>query len=242
MNCIIIDDDKLSCKILQSFVEKTEGLSLLDTFENPVDALNKISDFSVIDLVFLDIEMPHMTGLDFLGAVEKKPQVIIVSSKEKYAVNAFDFDVTDYFLKPVTYARFFKGIRRAKEIYTSNISIEKNDIQTENIQEDGIFFRQNSSIIRVKFDEILWIEALENYVSIVTFDTKNTVHQNLKTIETVLPTGIFKRVHRSFIVNINNLKIIEENSLVYHNKFGINKIPIGKSYKENLLNNLNLIK
>lgn len=243
MNCIIIDDDKLSCKILESFVEKTDSLSLQNTFENPVEALNNISDFSDIDLVFLDIEMPHMTGLDFLSAVEKKPQVIIVSSKEKYAINAFDFDVTDYFLKPVTYARFFKGINKAKEFFAGNNNTPEEKVTVEETTtEDGFFFKENNSIIRLKFMDILWIEALENYVSLCTHDSKYTIHQNLKSIENTLPSSIFRRVHRSFMVNLQNLKMIEDNSLIYTTKNGKIRIPIGKSYREKLLSNLNMLK
>lgn len=239
MKCIIIDDDKLSCKILESFVSKTESLTLVNTFENPIDALNNISNFSEIDLIFLDIEMPQMTGLDFLSAVEKKPLVIIVSSKDKYAINAFDFDVVDYFLKPITYARFFKGISKAKETH-SKINNQINGTVKIEPTDEGFFFKENGMIIRLNFSEIMWVEALENYVSISTLDKKFTVHQNLKSIEGSLPNNVFKRVHRSYVANIHLFKMIEDNSLIYHVKGNKVRIPIGKSYKEKLISDLNI--
>jgi len=230
MNCIIIDDDKLSRRIIEEYIKKTESICLAGSFNNATEAINFLRNDEPIDLIFLDIEMPEMTGIEFLGSLTNIPQVIIVSSKEKYALNAFDYDVTDYILKPVSYPRFIKAIDKAIERYNK---------QTSPNGRDCIFVKRNFSLIKLKFSDILWIEALENYVSFFTFNDKFTVHFTLKAIEKKLSPKVFLRVHRSYIVNINAIEVIEDNSIAIKNNEGIRIIPIGKSYRDKLLIDIN---
>ena len=235
MNCIIIDDDKLSLRIIEDFVEKTEGLDLVGAYSGAVDAINNMSkeDAPHVHIIFLDIEMPEMSGIDFLKSLSELPQIVIYSSKEKYAVESYEFDVTDYLLKPVQYGRFIKAINRAKE------RIEKK----EKFGNEGseIFIKNNSSLVRVKYDDILWIEALENYVVVNTFKEKYTIHFTMKAISEKMPSEKFIRIHRSFIVNISKIKMIEDNSVIIRHDNGSKIIPIGKSYKDNLMDDINLI-
>ncbi len=233
MNCIIIDDDKLSQKMLEEFIQKTEGLELKQTFSDPVDAINSLMKKDDIHLIFLDIEMPEMTGIDFMNSLKVRPQVIIVSGKEKYALDAFEYDVTDYLLKPVNYSRFFKAIDKAKGRFEK----AKNNL----IGKDEIFIKKNSTLVRLKYEDILWVEALENYVIFNTFKDKYTIHFTMKAIEQKLPSNNFTRVHRSYIVNTSCIDIIEDNSVVVNTSEGNKTIPIGKSYKEKLMNDINLI-
>ncbi len=232
MNCIIIDDDPLSRKIVEEFVERTDNLTLIYSYENAVDAINAFKNEPDIDLIFLDIEMPEMSGLDFMDSLKNPPQIIIISSKDKYALNAFDYDVTDYLLKPIAYSRFYKAVDKAQDRFT------KNKIDTKG---DEIFIKKNSSLVRLKYDNILWVEALENYVIFNTFSDKYTIHFTMKAIEQKLPTHKFTRVHRSYIVNTSSINVIEDNSVIIKTKDGVKTIPIGKSYKDKLMGDINLI-
>ena len=233
MNCIIIDDDKLSCRVIEEFVVKTENLELLQTFTNAVDAINYLRNNSEIDLIFLDIEMPEMSGIDFMDSLSNSaPQIIIISSKDKYALSAYEYDVTDYLLKPVQYSRFYKSINKALNRYSKGKLDSKGD---------EIFIKHNSSLVRLKYNDVLWVEALENYVIVNTFHDKYTIHFTMKAIEQKLPANKFTRVHRSFIVNTSSINIIEDNAILIRTHDGTKSIPIGKSYKDNLMNDINLI-
>jgi len=239
MNCIIIDDDKLSRKVIEEYINRTDSLNLVYSFANAVDAINNLkNNTKEINIVFLDIEMPEMTGIEFLNNFKEHPQIIIISSKEKYALEAFEYDVTDYLLKPVSYSRFFKAIEKAQK-HIDATSNSDNTIENSNLKE--FFIKTNSSLVKVKFDDILCVEALENYILICTDKDKYTVHFTMKAIEDKLPSESFKRVHRSYIVNINNISEIESNSIKLKYNNDEKSIPIGKSYKDKLFNDLNLI-
>ena len=231
MNCIIIDDDLMSRKIIEEFIARTDQLNLVASYDNAMDAINSFNADSDIDMIFLDIEMPEMSGIDFLESLQNPPQIIIISSKEKYALEAFNYDVTDYLLKPIVYSRFFKAINKANVRF-------KNKIDSK---EDEIFIKKNSALVRLKYDDILWVEALENYVIFSTFNEKFTIHFTMKAIEQKLPTNKFSRVHRSFIVNISKISMIEDNVIIVKTHDGNKSIPVGKSYKDKLLRDINLI-
>ncbi len=221
----------MSRRIIEEFVTRTDQLNLLSSYENAVDAINAFSSEEDIDLIFLDIEMPEMSGIDFLETLTNPPQIIIISSKEKYALDAFNYDVTDYLLKPISYSRFFKAVNKANVRF-------KNKVENK---DDEIFIKKNSALVRLKYDDILWVEALENYVIFVTFSEKYTIHFTMKAIEQKLPSNKFTRVHRSFIVNTKGITVIEDNSIIIKTHDGKKSIPIGKSYKDKLLGDINLI-
>lgn len=235
MNCIIVDDDNFSVRIIEEFVNQTEGLELLGTFTNAIEAVNWLNngEKEPVHLIFLDIEMPEMSGIEFLRALNVIPQVIIYSSQEKYALESYEYDVTDYLLKPVTYARFIKSFTRARERFER----KENPVK----QSTEIFIKNNSSLVRVKYDDILWIEALENYVVVNTFKEKYTIHFTMKSISDKMPSERFMRIHRSYIVNFSKISAIEDNSVIIRTESGNRVIPIGKSYKDKLLNDINLI-
>ena len=232
MNCIVIDDDALSRRVVEEFVARTDFLELKNSFQTAVEAVNVLNQRpEEIDLIFLDIEMPEMDGIDFLNTLTNLPQVIIVSSKEKYALEAFDYDVTDYLLKPVTYGRFYKAVLKSKNIH---------EVRTKK-ETDEIFIKKNSALVRLKYDDILWVEALENYVIVNSFTEKFTIHFTMKSIESQLPVSQFKRVHRSYIVNVGKINRIEDNSVFVKNTDGAKAIPIGKAYKDRFMNDINLM-
>jgi len=233
MNCIIIDDDKLSRKILEEYIKKTEGVKLNASFSDGVEAINYLKNEEDINIIFLDIEMPEMNGIEFLNSLKNPPQIIIVSGKGKYAIDAFEYDVTDYLLKPVSYPRFYKAIDKATARF------EQNKIHL--VGKEEIFIKKNSTLVRLKYDDILWVEALENYVIFNTFREKYTIHFTMKAIEQKLPATKFTRVHRSYIVNTSSIDVIEDNAVIIKTDDGNKNIPIGKSYKEKLMKDINLI-
>ncbi len=237
MRTVVIDDDQLSRKVIEEFIGRTDTLTLVNSFSNAVDAINGLQQNNQkVDLIFLDVEMPDMTGIEFLKSIQSTPYVVIISGKESYALEAFEYDVTDYILKPVSYSRFFKAVlkllNRAQEHKNASSLQESND---------EIFIKKNSTFIRLQYDDILFVEALENYVIVTTFNEKYTIHFTMKAILNKLPSGKFKRVHRSFIVNINTIKGIEDNNIIIDLEEGKKMIPIGKSYKELLMQEINLM-
>lgn len=233
MNCIIIEDDPLSVRIIQEFIRKTTDLNLVHTFSNAIDAINILQTDESIEMIFLDIELPEMSGIEFLDSIKEPPQVIIISSKGLYAADAFDYDVADYLVKPITYARFYKAIQRARK------RLEKDKL--EKVGRSEIFIKKDATLVRLKYSEILWIEALENYVIFNTFNEKFTIHFTMKAVEQKLPQDKFTRVHRSFIVNTSSIDAIEDNSVLIKVHDGTKSIPIGKSYKDKLMGDINLI-
>ena len=233
MNCIIIEDDKLSLRILEEFISKTTELNLVHSFNSAVDAINTIENGEEIHLIFLDVELPEMSGMEFLDTLDHCPMVIIVSSKDKYAVDAFEYNVTDYLVKPITYARFFKAVEKARRNFQRD--------QLDRIGKDEIFIKKNSMLVKLKYDDILWVEALENYVIFNTFEEKYTIHFTMKAIEQKLPVNKFTRVHRSFIVRTGSIDVIEDNSVLIKVHDGTKTIPIGKSYKDKLMGDINLM-
>lgn len=235
MNCMIVDDDQLSIKIIEEFVKRTESLNLIGSYSSAVDAMNALNNQNSepVYLIFLDIEMPEMSGIEFLESLEAIPQVVIYSSQEKYALESYNYDVADYLLKPVQYGRFIKAVNRAKERFEKKESPVKESTE--------IFIKNNGSLVRIKYDDILWIEALENYVVLNTFKEKYTIHFTMKAISEKMPSDMFMRVHRSFIVNFSKIKMIEDNSVYINTESGTKIIPIGKSYRDKLMNDINLI-
>lgn len=233
MNCIIIEDHPESRTLIEIFVKKTGSINLINSHATAVEAINSGDNKDNIDLVFLDIELPEMTGMEYLRTLTSNPQVIIISAQDKYALEAFEYDVTDYLLKPVTYSRFFKSVNKALIRYKK----DKNVVKSQN----EIFIRKDSSLVKLIFDEILWIEAMGNYVMVNTIDEKYTVHFTLKGILAKIPPEIFQQVHRSFIVNIKKIELIRDNAIILSLNEYDKSIPIGKSFRENLYNNLNLI-
>ena len=218
---------------IEEFINKTESLTLCGSFSTALDGINYLKQQENVDLIFLDIEMPEMSGIDFMEALKNLPQIIIISSKGKYAIDAFEYDVTDYLLKPVAYARFYKAVDKVMN--------RQKQTNLNSNSKDEIFIKKNSSLVRLKYDDILWVEALENYVIFNTFSEKYTIHFTMKAVEVKLPTNKFVRVHRSFIVNTSSISEIDDNTIIVKTVDGNKSIPIGKSYRDKLMNDLNLI-
>ena len=233
MNCIIVDDDKLSCKLLEGYVNKYASLNLLGVYNDPISARNEMSKFKDIDLILLDVKMPEMDGFDFIGSLDHPPNIIIVSGGGEFALRAFDFNVVDFLLKPISYARFCKAIDKTVRYFSPK------EITTTGDEE--IFIKKGSSLVKLKLKDIVFVEALENYVTLNTNTDKFTIHFTMKAIENQLPSGVFIRVHRSFIINKSMIQAIKENSLDISVGHSVKNIPVGKSFKDSLLNDINVM-
>jgi DNA-binding LytR/AlgR family response regulator len=228
LKCLIVDDDPISLKLLQEHVLKTSFLQLIAVSENALDAAAVLRK-EAVDLIFLDIEMPEMTGLELLQTLSNKPEIVLVTGKEEYAADAWEQDVLDYIVKPVTYPRFLRAANKALEKHGT-----RNEMKTEM---NKLFVRVDSKLIPVEMDKITFVEAKADYVTIHTDEKRYTIYSTMKGIESKLPEDTFIRVHRSFIINKEKIDSIEDNLVVIGGKM----IPVGVTYKDKLMNKLNLL-
>jgi DNA-binding LytR/AlgR family response regulator len=232
MNCIIVGD-KINSAILEEFVLKSFSLTLVGTYNDAESVRDQLSRKNNIDLVFLDTEIPELDVFNFISSLDYQPNIIMVSSGYQDALKAFDFNVVDYLLKPVPYSRFCKAVDKAIRFYSRK--------EVSSSSDSEVFIKKGSSLVKLKLEDVIYIESLENYVTLFTKDEKFTIHFTLKSIENQLPPRMFIRVHRSFIVNKSMIQAIKENSLdiIIHNE--AKSIPIGNSFRESLLKGINLM-
>ena len=223
---IAIDDEPLALQLVKGYVEKTPTLELAGTFDNPVDAEAFIQSAEV-DLVLLDIQMPDLTGTELARVIAGGPKVIFTTAYEKYALEGFRLDAVDYLLKPFSYAEFLKAVQKAEKL----IAAERSQLPALEVNNDFLFIRSESRIRRINFSEIHYIEGLKDYVKIWLKDERKPVLSlsTLKALESRLPGDRFMRVHRSFIVNLETVKVIERGRIV----FGEVRIPVTEQYNEN---------
>lgn len=233
MNCMIVDDEDISRKVVEHFVEQTDGLTIKHLCNNPIDAINILKKDTSIDILFLDVEMPEMTGLELIEALKSTNLcIVLITSKMEYAVEAFEYNVTDYITKPINYTRFLKAVDRVKE-QQSQQDEENNDTELS-----ALFVKTDYKIVKIELGNISYIEALSDYVIIYASDKKFIVHSTMKGIEKKLePAKNFLRVHRSYIVNKQHIESIQD----LYVEIGGKSIPIGRSYKNNFIKNLNIL-
>lgn len=204
MNCVIIDDEPLAREGLASYVREVDFLQLTGTCENPLELI-KLLDHQSIDLIFLDIQMPKMNGIDFLKIMPKPPMVIITTAYPSYALEGFQLNVLDYLLKPITFDRFFKSANKAKDYHRLlNNSIHQG-IQKAETDENYFFIKCGNKYEKIYFDEILYVEGMQNYVTIFTGKGKYITLLNLKSLEQNLDSKLFIRVHKSYIVSTGKI-------------------------------------
>jgi DNA-binding LytR/AlgR family response regulator len=231
MNTLIIDDNKIARTTVKQLAEKVDDITIVGECTNAMDAYNLLQ-VQTVDLLLLDIEMPGMTGLELTkNLVNKRPVIIFITSKKEYAVDAFDLNVADYIIKPVTSSRFIQAIDKAREILESNI-------EEVNIKEDEFVFIRDSNIVRrLKLDAILYAEAMGDYVKLYTLEKFYAIHTTLKTVEERLPASRFLRVHRSYLVAINKIDTIEAGALIINGK----PLPVADTYRSALNKRMNIL-
>ncbi len=233
MNCIIVDDDKVFGKILEGYIKKYTSLTLSGSFTSSLEARNLLTKRKDIELVFLDIMMPEMDGFDFLKSLESPPNIIITSSEEGFAAKAFDFNAVDYLIKPISYGRFCKAVDKVF-LYFSR--------KEQSVREEKeVFIKSGPTLVKLTLKNIVYIEALENYIIINTPTDKYTVHFTMKAISELIPSSMFVRTHRSYIVNKSMIKSITDSSVDISNGETTMNIPLGKSFRDELLSDINLM-
>ena len=234
LTCAIIDDDEINRLTLEHYVALTPNLKLVASLADGLAGLTFFRESNRVDVLFLDIEMPHLSGLDLLRVLPNPPEVIITTARQDFAVDAFALRVTDYLVKPFDFARFTQAVERVSSRVASNApAAPEVPIRSD------LFVKVNSRMVRINFDEVLYVEALSDYVNIVTDKHKYIVYTTLKALETRLaPYTNFVRVHRSYLLNTQHIESIEDNTANLH---GGHFVPIGKSYQEGFYKSLQRI-
>ncbi|MEQ6122045.1 response regulator transcription factor [Reichenbachiella sp. MALMAid0571] len=222
LKCIVIDDEQLARKLLEEYIGKIPGLELVGQFKNPLDAITALNQQEV-DLIFLDIQMPDLTGLEFLKTTKVDADIIFTTAYSEYALEGYSLDVTDYLLKPFPFDRFVQSVNKA----IKSISLKRNTKQNTN---DSTYITVNSEhkTYKIILDEIDYIEGLKEYVSFYVKGKRIISLLSLKHLEDTLPSGKFLRVHKSYIIPVNKVEVLEGNQLKIKDKL----IPIGRSYKD----------
>jgi DNA-binding LytR/AlgR family response regulator len=223
INCIAIDDEPPARTLIKGFISKVPYLNLLNTFKDGISGIEFIKSNDV-DLVFLDIEMGGLSGIQLLKALNRKPKIIITTAYRNYAIDAFDLDVTDYLLKPLSFERFLKAVDKVYDLLCK----EKDVSNTQKAQKEYMFVKAEYKMHRINYDDILYIEGLYEYLIIKTKTSKITTLQSFKNIEILLPKSNFIRVHKSFMIAIDKIDIIEKHII----KIGEKEIPIGDTFKK----------
>jgi len=232
MNCILIDDKNSSTQ-LEEYVSRYSSIKLAGTFNDPAAAMDQLSTRDDIDLVLLDLKLTGLEILEQIGNLKNEPTIIVVSSTDEYAIKAFDYNVADYLIKPVAYSRFCRAVDKTLRYYMNRSSRIK--------ERQEIYIKKGNSLIKLKIKDIVFIEGLENYVTLFINHEKYVIHFTMKAIESQLPSDMFIRIHKSYIVNKNNIKSINENSLDL--TFGKDKrnVPVGFTYRESMLKKINVM-
>jgi DNA-binding LytR/AlgR family response regulator len=230
MNVIIVDDDEVSRCNLKHFVEQVSFLKLIKVCHGPLEAIDTLKEEKV-DLAFVDIQMPEMNGIELIKSLTIKPLVILTTSNQKFAVEAFENNVVDYLVKPLTLSRFMKAVAKAVQLFDSSVT------RIGSQKQDYFFVKKNSVMYKLYVKDIFWVEALGDYVTIHTKDDNYTLHTTLKAIEAKLPSDKFVRAHKSFIVAVNNIATVEETTIYINGK----QIPVGAMYRDGFMKALNLL-
>ena len=227
MNCLIVDDNKIARTVLKHLVSQFDFISLVAECANSKEAMNELSKHRV-DLILLDVEMPDINGFEFLKSMPDHPLVILITAKPEYALEAFEYNIVDFVVKPPKEERFLKAISRAKEIFDSR----SNQLE---LNKEFFFIREKGISSKLLINDILYIQALGDYVSIYTTGKKYTIHYTLSAIEKELPSTRFMRVHRSYIVALDKIDTLEEGSVFIYQT----PIPVGDSQRSVLSKRLN---
>jgi DNA-binding LytR/AlgR family response regulator len=227
IKCLTIDDEPLALNLVSSYVERTPFLELAGKCNSAQQALERMNEEDV-DLLFMDIQMPDLTGIEFARAMDKGPKIIFTTAFEQYALEGFKLDAMDYLLKPFNYQDFLRSANKAKEHFELvHKASQPEQVQTEH---DFLFVKSEYKLIKIKFESILYIEGLKDYVKIMLVGTNKPILSllSLKNLEGKIPTDRFMRVHRSYIVALDKISAISNNVIIINNT----NIPVGEMYKD----------
>jgi len=226
INCIIVDDEPLARNLMREYVSKVPFLSIQATCSNAIEAMEALRLHNV-DLMFLDIQMPDITGMAFLRSLHKRPMVIFTTAYSEYALESYELDVVDYLLKPVTLERFLKAVDKVNQLVQSRTSPQETIVQEAG--KAFMFVKDGTKLVKVELDKILFIEGLKDYVTFHLKDQKIVTLQRLKTLEGILPADKFVRIHNSYIVSLLAIDVVHTNDV----QIGTHTLPISDTYKKN---------
>ncbi|EHQ27250.1 LytR/AlgR family response regulator transcription factor [Mucilaginibacter paludis] len=230
IRCLVVDDEPLALHILEDYISKIPFLTLVKSTTNPIEALSLVQNGEV-DLVFLDVQMPELTGIQFLKIANGKVKVILTTAYSQYALEGYELDVVDYLLKPIAFDRFYKSVQKAQTIIsplTAPAVVAKEEAPKQDILTDFIFVKTEHKIQKVYLHDILFIEGLKDYISIFTSTERIITLQIMKKMEEALPEKHFIRVHKSYIVALNKIDSIERSRIWIKDKI----IPVGDTYRD----------
>jgi DNA-binding LytR/AlgR family response regulator len=227
MKCILVDDEPLAIEILESYISKIDQLEIVGTFRNAVSAFTFLQ-LNTVDLIFLDIQMPKLTGIDFLKTLKNPPQVIFTTAYRDYAVDGFELEVVDYLLKPIPFERFLKAVAKAMHKPATSPTVQTVIHKTEQPAESFVYFKVDKKMVKTRMTDIVFIESIKDYVKVKTIDKDIITQQKISYLEESLPKEQFLRVHRSFIININKVDAYTATDI----EMGKLQVPIGRNYKQ----------
>ncbi|MEI6694977.1 MAG: LytTR family DNA-binding domain-containing protein [Bacteroidota bacterium] len=229
IKCLIVDDEPLAQRIIEKYAEDIPTIEITSKCNNAFEAMQALNDLD-IDLMFLDINMPKLSGINFLKTLKHPPLCIITTAYSEFALEGYELDVVDYLKKPFSFERFLKAIQKAQERVkeSSKETIVHEIVSSHNHEENFIFVKSNKKTYKVNISDVYYIEALGDYVKIHTNDKVIVTYQSMKKIEALLPSASFTRIHKSFIVSISKIKSIEGNMVEVKDE----KLPIGSNYKQ----------
>lgn len=229
IKCVLIDDEPLAIKVLQNYFTNFTDFEVIGTFNNSLEALDFINS-TPVDAVFLDINMPMMTGFELISLIENKTKVIITTAFREFAAESYDLDVLDYLVKPIPLPRFIKCINKITTEYNL-----KNNIKIENTKGDShIFIKVDKKMMKINIEEILFIEGMKEYIKVVTPDKTYITHKSLTSLSEELPSDRFLRIHKSYVIALNKVKSIEGNRIQIQSY----TIPIGRNYSKEVKNRI----
>jgi two-component system LytT family response regulator len=229
INCIAIDDEPLALTKLEGFIERIPDLILSETFDNSIEAMVWLKE-NQADLIFLDIQMEQLTGIQFLEATGTTSKIIVTSAYDQYAIRGYDLNVTDYLLKPFSFQRFFQAVNKVMEYYAQN-----QNIKSATPEGDGyIFVKTEYRLERIDLDQILYIEGMKDYLRIICKDKKIMTLQSFSKLEESLPSKKFCRVHKSYVVSIDKIKSVERNVIIIADR----RIPVSNTYRESFFSRI----
>ncbi len=234
LRCLVVDDDPLSVQVVLNCIANTPFLTAVGSFTNPVEAAESLRT-DPVDLLFLDVEMPVLSGMDLLRTLQHPPLVVLITGSKDYAVEAFEQAVVDYLVKPVSYPRFLQASQKVLETLERQAATSADAIEAAAPDADYTFVKVDNKLVRVNFDDVRYVEALGDYVHVVTGQSKLIVYSTMKAVEEKFPTSRFVRVHRSFIVNFNRIQALEDNAVIIEGKH----IPVGQTYLREVMQRLN---
>lgn len=227
---LIVDDNKVIRLMLAEMLRKTTEVEVAGECENAIDARNFLKD-NRIDMLFLDVEMPGMTGLELLKVLPEKPVTIMITAKTGYAIEAFELNVIDYLVKPFSLARVMLAVEKAMEL------LNMKNAHLNEVSQEQIFIRDNKAIRKLLLSDILWLESKGDYVKIVTLKNSYVIHSTLKNMEDKLPVADFVRIHRSYLIPVSKIDYIEDGVAYIQGT----PLPVSETYKTELLKRLRLI-